>query len=55
MKPEFHILLRIIAVFFIAPILIYKGYLYNDKILLILGVGTLIIDGFTLYKSILHL
>ena len=50
--PRIHTILRGIAVFIVAPLLIYKGYIYNDLILLLLGIGTLLVDGWTLYLSL---
>lgn len=51
-KPGVHVLLRMIAVFVVAPILIIKGLRYEDHVLLLLGLGTLIIDSWTLAKSV---
>lgn len=54
--PRIHVLLRFIAVFFIGPILLYKGYrVYNDRLLMLLGLGTILVDSYTLYKSIIHI
>ena len=50
--PLIHVFLRFVAAFIIAPILIYKGLLiYQDNLLLLIGILTLMVDSFTFYKS----
>lgn len=51
-NPETHIWFRGIALFIVAPILIIKGRQYNDNMLTLIGVGTLLIDGYTFMLSL---
>ena len=48
-----HTILRFIAAFIIAPILMYKGYIYQDLIIFSIGFLTLIVDSWTFYKSLI--
>lgn len=49
--PCQHTILRALAAFVVAPFLIYAGIKYDDKILLIIGILTFIIDSYTYSKS----
>lgn len=46
-----HTFLRGLAAFVVAPILTLKGMRQNDSILIIIGVGTFIIDLVTFMRS----
>ena len=45
---------KIIAVFIISPILIYKGLIYNDLTLGLLGLMLFLYDSYWIYKSKTH-
>ena len=51
-KPGIHTFFRFVAAFIIAPLLILKGWQYQDWILLIIGIVTLLVDLFTFCMSI---
>ena len=51
-NPYFHVFLRALAALVIGPILLYYGDMYNNRVLIALGIGTMIVDGYTLLKSI---
>ena len=47
-REKYYKLVRILAVFIIGPLLIYKGNTYNDKILITIGVLLILWDGLKL-------
>ena len=50
-----HTFFRFVAAFIIAPILIWKGVKYNDKLILAIGIITLLVDAYTFCLSIYNL
>ena len=52
LNSRIHTLLRFIAAFIIGPLLVYKGSVYGDMLLTIVGGVTILVDSYTLYKSI---
>ena len=47
-----HTIFRGLALFIVAPILLYKGKRSDDRILTFLGLATLIVDGITFTRAI---
>jgi len=47
-REKYYKLVRILAVFIIGPLLIYKGNKYNDKLLITIGVLLILWDGLKL-------
>lgn len=54
-KPFIHTIFRALAAFIVAPILIYKGYVSHDFLILFIGIMTLIIDTSTFVISIIKM
>ena len=50
-NKHLHLIFRITAIFF-GIIILSKGIKYNDKILMIIGLTTIITDSYTTFKSI---
>lgn len=50
--PRLHTLLRFIAVFVIGPLMWHKGRQYKDNLLMLLGLATILVDGYTLFQSL---
>ena len=47
-----HLVFRGVAAFLIAPYLVYTGRKYNNNILILIGIGTFIIDLYTFIKTL---
>lgn len=50
-NPYMHTFFRFAAIFFGIYVL-YSGYTYGDKILIFIGLATVVTDSFTFYLSI---
>lgn len=51
-NPQFHIFLRALAALVIGPVLLVYGDRHKLIGLTILGAGTMLVDGYTLLKSL---
>ena len=51
-QPKVHTFFRFVAAFIIAPLLIWKGIQYQDWLLLVIGIITLLVDLVTFSMSI---
>ena len=54
LRERYYKIGRILAVFIIGPVLIYKGYHHDDRLLMVIGLLLILWDGLKLQDEDIH-